>query len=391
MIVFRRLLGGERGMILLTCLLLLSLLLAVGLGSMVSVQNEFFITQNLRGGISALYLADAGIEWGKEQIGAMPGNPPVLVDSMQNFSSGAFSVAFISATQMSPLSARIVFRSTGTIKNSSQTVQAQVSKNYDLADAAVGLRGKSRSINFAASSFHISGLDYDPSRGSAVPGAKPRAGITADSAALLSQLESGLNGSQRVQIVGSGSNGAAISLSEQIPGNALVRFANDLCTAPNAQISAVPATGTLSLVNQSWGSRAAPELHCINGLVESGDSVTTGANFNGAGILVVKDVQLIASGSLHWEGLILVTGNDIGFRTAGEENKEVIGALIVNETGAAAGAGTALLDIQGAIRILYSRPALGASASLIRTGTLANNYDWLPFYLKQDYWRSLNP
>jgi hypothetical protein len=378
-------------MILLTCLLLLSLLLAVGLGSMVSVQNEFFITQNLRGGISALYLADAGIEWGKEQIGAMPGNPPVLVDSMQNFSSGAFSVAFISATQMSPLSARIVFRSTGTIKNSSQTVQAQVSKNYDLADAAVGLRGKSRSINFAASSFHISGLDYDPSRGSAVPGAKPRAGITADSAALLSQLESGLNGSQRVQIVGSGNNGAAISLSEQIPGNALVRFANDLCTAPNAQISAVPATGTLSLVNQSWGSRAAPELHCINGLVESGDSVTTGANFNGAGILVVKDVQLIASGSLHWEGLILVTGNDIGFRTAGEENKEVIGALIVNETGAAAGAGTALLDIQGAIRILYSRPALGASASLIRTGTLANNYDWLPFYLKQDYWRSLNP
>jgi len=378
-------------MILLTCLLLLSLLLAVGLGSMVSVQNEFFITQNLRGGISALYLADAGIEWGKEQIGAMPGNPPVLVDSMQNFSSGAFSVAFISATQMSPLSARIVFRSTGTIKNSSQTVQAQVSKNYDLADAAVGLRGKSRSINFAASSFHISGLDYDPSGGSAVPGAKPRAGITADSAALLSQLESGLNGSQRVQIVGSGNNGAAISLSEQIPGNALVRFANDLCTAPNAQISAVPATGTLSLVNQSWGSRAAPELHCINGLVESGDSVTTGANFNGAGILVVKDVQLIASGSLHWEGLILVTGNDIGFRTAGEENKEVIGALIVNETGAAAGAGTALLDIQGAIRILYSRPALGASASLIRTGTLANNYDWLPFYLKQDYWRSLNP
>ena len=391
MIVFRRLLSGERGMILLTCLLLLSLLLAVGLGSMVSVQNEFFITQNLRGGISALYLADAGIEWGKEQIGAMPGNPPVLVDSMQNFSSGAFSVAFISATQMSPLSARIVFRSTGTIKNSSQTVQAQVSKNYDLADAAVGLRGKSRSINFAVSSFHISGLDYDPSRGSAVPGAKPRAGITADSAALLSQLESGLNGGQRVQIVGSGNNGAAISLSEQIPGNALVRFANDLCTAPNAQISAVPATGTLSLVNQTWGSRAAPELHCINGLVESGDSVTTGANFNGAGILVLKDVQLIASGSLHWEGLILVTGNDIGFRTAGEENKEVIGALIVNETGAAAGAGTALLDIQGAIRIRYSRPALGASASLIRSGTLANNYDWLPFYLKQDYWRSLNP
>jgi len=147
----------------------------------------------------------------------------------------------------------------------------------------------------------------------------------------------------------------------------------------------------LSLANQVWGSRAAPELHCINGLVENGDSVTTGANFKGAGILVVRDVQLIASGSLHWEGLILITGNDIGFRTAGEENKEVIGALIINETGPAAGAGPALLDIQGAIRIIYSRAALGGSAGLIQSATLANNYNWLPFYLKQHYWRSLNP
>ena len=388
---FRRLLSGEHGMILLTSLLLLSLLLAVGLGSMVSVQNEFLITQNLRGGISALYLADAGIEWGKEHIGAAPGNPPVLVDTKQNFSSGAFSVAFISATQTSPLSTRIVLRSTGTTKNSSQMVQAQVSKNYDLSDAAVGLRGKSRSFNFAVSSFHISGLDYDPSTGATVPGAKPRAGITVDSAALLSQLESGLNGDQRGQIIGSGTNGAAISLSERIPGDALVRFANDLCTAPNAQLSAVSPAGTLSLANQVWGSRAAPELHCINGLVENGDSVTTGANFTGAGILVVRDVQLIASGSLHWEGLILITGNDIGFRTAGEENKEVIGALIINETGPAAGAGLALLDIQGAIRIIYSRAALGGSAGLIQSATLANNYNWLPFYLKQHYWRSLNP
>ena len=378
-------------MILFTTLVILSLLLAVGLGSMVSVRNDFLITQNLRGVTSALYLADAGIEWGKEQIGAVTGNPPALADGTRNFSSGAFAVAYVSSTQTSPLSARIIFRSTGTLGSSSQTVQAQVSKNYDLADGAVGLRGNSRSINFAVSSFYISGLDYDPSSNATIPGAKPRAGITVSSATLLGQVENGLNSGQKGQIVGSDNSGAAISLSDRMPGDMVARLANDLCSAAAAQISAVPPSGTLSLANQIWGNRPAPQLRCINGLAESGDSVIAGENFSGAGILVVKDAELVASGSFHWEGLIIVTGNDIGFRTTGEANKEVIGALMINEMGAAIGAGAPILDVQGAIRILYSRPALGAAASLVQSATLANTYNWLPFYLKQDYWRSLNP
>jgi hypothetical protein len=377
-------------MILFTTLLILSLLLVVGLGSMVSVQNDFLITQNLRAMTSALYLADAGIEWSKEQIGAIAGNPPALSDGTRSFSSGAFSVAYVSSTQASPLSARIVFRSTGTLASSSQTVQAQVSKNYDLADGALGLRGNSRSVNFAGSSFYMSGLDYDPSNNATIPGAKPRAGITVSSPALLGQVENGLNNGQKGQILGSDNRGAPISLSDRMPGDMLVRLANDLCGAPGAQISAVPPSGSLSLANQIWGNRAAPQLHCINGLSESGDSVITGENFSGAGILVVKDAEFIASGGFRWEGLILITGNDIGFRTVGEANKEIIGALLVNETGSAVGGGPAILDIQGVIRILYSRPALSAASSLIGSATLANTYEWLPFYLKQDYWRSLN-
>jgi hypothetical protein len=118
--------------------------------------------------------------------------------------------------------------------------------------------------------------------------------------------------------------------------------------------------------------------------------VVTGENFSGAGILVVRDAELVASGVFRWDGLIVVTGNDVGFRVVGEENKEILGALMINEAGAAIGAGPAILDIQGAVRILHSRSALGAAASLVQTPTLANTYDWLPFYLKQDYWRSLN-
>lgn len=390
MIATGRLLTDERGMILFTSLLILSLLMAIGLGSVVSVQNEFRIAQNLRNGTSALYFAEAGIEWSKEQIGTATGNPPALVDATRNFSSGNFFVSVISSTRVSPLSAQVVFRSTGNLGNSSQTVQVQVTKIYDLADGALALRGNSRGINLASNSFYISGLDHDPVSGAAIPDAKPRSGITVATSALLGQVENGLNDFQRGRILGSDNNGAAISRNERIPGDALVRFANDLCTAPNTQTSAMPPSGTLSLANQIWGNRAAPQLHCINGIAESGDSVVTGENFTGAGILVVRDAELVASGVFRWEGLIVVTGSDVGFRVVGEENKEIIGALMINEAGAAIGVGPAILDIQGAVRVLHSRSALGTAASLVQTPTLANAYDWLPFYLKQDYWRSLN-
>ena len=378
-------------MILLASLLILSLLMAVGVGSVISVQNEFRITGNLKTGTSALYLAEAGIEWGKEQIGNATTNPPVLADATREFSSGNFSVSVLSSTLVSPLSGQVTMRSNGTLGGSSQTVQVQVSKVYDLADGALALRGNSRRVNFSVNSFYISGLDYDPITGTAVPGAKVRPGITLGSPALLGQVENGLNSSQKSQIVGSDGGGAAISLTDRLPGDVLVRLANDLCAASNAQISSVPPAGNLSLSNQVWGNRAAPQLHCINGIAQSAGDVVTGENFSGAGILIVRDAGLVASGVFHWEGLIIVTGNDVGFRISGEESKEIIGAVMINETGAAAGAGDALLDIQGSVRILYSRFTLRIAASLMPTATLTNTYARLPFYVKQDYWRSMTP
>jgi len=153
----------------------------------------------------------------------------------------------------------------------------------------------------------------------------------------------------------------------------------------------VPTAGVLSLVDQVWGNAGAPQLRCINGLQETGDSIAITGNFSGAGILVVKDAAFIVSGAFHWEGPIIITGNNVGFQTLGEQSKDIFGALMVNETGFAAGAGTAMLDIQGAVRILYSRPALSAASNLIGSSLLATGYAWLPFYVKQDYWRSLNP
>ena len=383
--------NDEHGMVLFTSLLILSLLMALGVGSVVFVQNEHRITGNLRLGTAAFYFAEAGIEWGKEQIGLTTTNPPGPADAIREFSAGSFSTSLVSSRQVSALSGQVILRSTGTAGASSHTVQAQVTKIYDLADAALVLRGNSRGVNFTGDSFYLSGFDYDPTTGAAVAGAKARLGITTGNAALLSQIGNNLAPLQRNLIVGSDENGAAISVSTRMEVDTLAAFANDLCSAPNAQVSSIASNGSLSIANQTWGSHANPQLRCIHGLPQSGYTVTVGNNFSGAGILVVKDAQFVSSGALHWEGLIIVSGNGVGFRISGQESKEITGAVIVNETGTAVGPGDPLLDIQGTVRILYSRFTLGAAASLIPAASLTSIYSWLPFYLNQDYWRSVTP
>jgi hypothetical protein len=152
----------------------------------------------------------------------------------------------------------------------------------------------------------------------------------------------------------------------------------------------VPANGILFLENQTWGSRSSPQLRCIDGLPDSGDSVQLGGNVTGAGILVIRNAEVLAQGSFHWEGWVIVTGNNVGFKATGTASKEILGSLLVNETGSPA-TGVSILDIQGALRLLFSRPALARAAELIPTSTLANAYQALPFSVTQNYWKAVTP
>jgi len=280
----------------------------------------------------------------------------------------------------------------GSAHNASQAVHARVTKTYDLADGAVALRGNARGISFAGSSFLISGLDHDLISGAPLFGSRPRAGITAAANAVLNQVGGALDPVQRGNIAGADGNGAAIAASDRIPADDVGRIAGDLCAAPHAVVSTVPSVGSLSVVSQAWGSRAAPQLRCDNGLPGSGDSVVFGANSGGAGVLVVRDAEMVLTGDFRWEGLIIVSGGDVGFRVADTpNNKEIHGALIIHESGNATGSGPALLNIQGSLRARFSRQALNLAAPLVPATTLAASYAVLPFMLKQEYWRSVSP
>ena len=385
-----RFLNNERGMVLFASLVLLAVLMVVGVGALVSVQNEFKVSANVTAGTSAFYLADSGIEWAKDQVSKATTNPPILEDGSQTFRSGSFTVAFIAPARTTPLSAQVVVRSVGSQSFSSQTVQAQITKNYDLTDAAVALRGNSRGVNFSGDAFLLSGTDFDPVIEASVPGAKARPAISLSSDSLRAQVESGLSDVQRSHVISASPDGA-VAGSDRIPSPTVARLADDLCASAAAQITVVPDTGSLILANQTWGTRSAPQIHCVKGLAETGDAVVVGGDFRGAGILVVQNAEWVGTGAFYWEGLIVVTGDHVGFRVEGAESKEVFGGLIVNETGAVSDPGPALFDIRGAIAIVFSRSALGNVADLVPSASLAQSYPALPFTVRQDYWRAVNP
>ena len=380
----------QRGMVLYSSLLILSLLVAVGVGARVMLQSDFKLLANMRASMEAFYVAEAGIEWSKDEIRKNFSHPPILPSRAQSFSSGNFSVSFLSPTAVTSLVARIVVRSTGAVGSSSQVVQAQVTKTYDLADGAISLRGSANRVNFAGNPLLISGVDYDPATGQAVAGSKARPAISVPDEILQGLVEQGLSENQQSGNVGSGGGTSAITESDFIPASAVVRFADGLCSSAQAVTTLVPSDGVLLLAGQTWGTRTSPQLRCVEGLAGPGDSVNLGGGVTGAGILVVRNADLIVSGSLQWEGLIVVTGSNVSFKVTGGESKEIYGSLMVNETGTP-GTGTAILDIQGSVRVLFSRPALNRVASLIPSSTLNATYSSLPSMISQEYWRTVTP
>lgn len=375
-------------MILFSSLAILSVLLMVGVGARVMLQNDYRVLTNLRGSTEAFYLATAGLAWSKNEIASSTVFPPAPVDRSEPFGGGSFSVDFLPTVQTGPLSAKIVVRATGAIGSANQAIEAQLQKIHDLSDAAVGLRGNGAQVALNGAAILISGQDHDLISGNPIGSAKPRAAISTGNDKLLGLATAAVSGLPPGSVNG-GASGPTVVSSNYQPGSTLEQIANGLCSQPNAIVTPMAVGGMLVYENQGWGSRATPELRCINGLADPGDSITLAGSMNGAGILVVRNADLIVTGSLSWEGLIIITGSEVGFRASGTGTKEVLGGVVINETGTTSA--KAILDIQSQFRLLFSRQSLQNSAQLIAPAVLSSAYAFLPATVRQDYWRALTP
>jgi hypothetical protein len=379
---------SERGMILFISVVILSLLLMVGIGSRVMLQNDYRALSILRGATEAFYFSTAGLEWGKNEVFRETTFPPTPASRSESFGSGSFLVTFLSPIVSGPLSAKIVVRSTGINGSSSHIVEARLTKIYDLADGAVGLRGNASEVNLSGGAVSISGRDHDWVTGKPLPTAKPRAALSVGDDSLRALVEQAAANLPQGSIE-NGTNAPVTATGEYLPTTTVSQLAASLCGQATAILSAVPVSGQLIYENQNWGTRTTPELRCIDGLPESADGVTLAGNMTGAGILIVRNADLILTGSFRWDGLVIVTGADVSLKVIGSGVKEVVGAAVVNETGSSPG--KAIMNLEGNIRIVYSRQALEHTGQLIPASILNNTYNYLPILIKQDYWRSVTP
>lgn len=379
---------GDRGMILFSSLAILSVLLMVGIGARVMLQNDYRVLSNLRGSTEAFYLATAGLEWSKYEIARVAAFPPAPADRSENFAGGVFAVDFVSIDQISPVGAKILVRVTGSLGTFTHSVQAQLRKTYDLADAALGLRGTGSQVILSGGAILVSGRDHDPVTAGAIANVKSRPAISAGDdpmLGLVNQAASGLS----MGSLESGADTPPSATSDYLPASTLIQLVNGLCSQPGVTVTPMPVGGALVFENQTWGTRTAPVLRCIEGLADPGDGVSLTGNVQGNGILVVRNADLVVSGSLRWEGLIIIAGSEVSFKVTGTGSKEILGAVIVDEI--AASTSKAILDIQGNLRLLFSRQALAQSATLILPANLDSIYNHLPMTVGQDYWRSVTP
>jgi Tfp pilus assembly protein PilX len=381
-----RFLRGQQGLVLVNSLALLSVLMVAGIGAGVMLQNDFRVLSNLRGGTEAFYIGVAGVEWAKSEIARATGFPPLPPSQSRSFSRGQFVVTFPASTVAGPLAARVVVHSTGISHGAESALQVQLTKSYDLADAAVVLRGNGAQISLNADAIFISGADHDTA-GNAT-GKKSRSSVSAADDSMRALVLQALGTPPRQGVLYEGADTPATTTSSYLPGSVITQLANGLCASPMASVHTIPSAGGLTIENQSMGDLAGPQVHCVEGLPASGDAATMAGSVSGAGILVVKNADLVLSGTFRWVGLVLVTGSDVSLRSSGAGAKELLGAAVVHEEGIAV-AGRKLLDFEGAIRILFSRLALSQASSLVPTASANIARGSLPSMISQDYWRSV--
>jgi len=251
---FKRSLKDERGVILVITLLIIALLIGAGAGAMALVQTDLKISANLKNGTKAFYLAEAGIEWAKQQVKDAAANPPSPSDDSESLSPGSFSVVFSNPTIQSQLAGVVTAESTGTVGSSSSKIRALLKKTYELSDGAISVRGTEASSNFTGNSFVVDGRDYDPASGTLVVGAKAQYGISVSNSTLEGQVEGALSSPQEDNVVGKGGSTPDVEQSGFLPTDEVEELANNLCRS--VLLFKVKGEVFLSSVDQGRGQYA---------------------------------------------------------------------------------------------------------------------------------------
>jgi hypothetical protein len=380
---------NESGIALITGLIILVLLTAIGTYAINLTQIDQTLSANLKASKQAFYLAEGGIEWGKQRIRTNAAIPPSPAGSTQSLNSGSYTVTFKDILPQAPAwQYRMTVEATGNIGTASKTLQAFVTKVYDVSDGAISMRGNEAHSEFEGNSFLIDGRDYDHLTGE-LTSASPQVGISVPKNSNLDDvIKNALSSQQKdnVQGLGGTSSVPSIGESETLSSSTITAIANTLCASAQSYTPILLDT-TIS-GNKTYGAPSSPQITCFDGLGVPGlMGVELTGNVKGAGILIVKHADLLTRGNFDFKGLVIVTGNKVGFGMWG--GGEVYGSVIINET-STDGSSYRELWLKGNSEVKRSLSALALAKDLIPTSTMSSIVGGLPSTVQQISWSEVN-
>ena len=376
-----RQLEEERGVALIIALLVLTFLSVMGSAFLLLATTEGTLAMNERRTTAALSLAEAGAEAAWQQIRSVNSTAELTTlfaaAITSNLGGGTYTVQFSNDPGdpggANDTNGTVIVISTGTVEGVSQVVEMAVSRFFvPLPPSAVGLPGNEANSSFSGNAFKIDGHDTNPDD---TPGSDPvRPGISVPNAARKNEVTSALQPFQYDNVDGLGmapGQSPSVTIDNSLTSAQVTNLANQLAqfcptvTVVNGQQNysfGTYASGT------SWGTPTNPGIFCFEGAVAGNAQVKITGNSQGAGILIAKNADLVFAGNVRWEGLIIVTGDLVGFGIMGGGNQYVYGGILINET-SADGPGFREEVFAGNAKVRFSRKALenaGRSKNLYR-------------------------
>ncbi|MBI3030694.1 MAG: hypothetical protein HYY64_14405 [Candidatus Rokubacteria bacterium] len=419
-----RAIHGQRGVALPLALFAVVMLSGLLLTFLTMAGMEPTIAANLHDTARARYMAEAGIEWAFDQLmldsnwsGVLVTNGGTMANNMAvpglPATNGTFSATArndnqpndnqITGQAVDPgnnttdTNGAVIVTATGTVNGVSRQIQGVVSRVPLAIPGAINLPGVGAKVDLPGN-MEIYGFDTQPGSTTAGDGGGPsKYGIAfaPDNEAL---VEGRIRDAKQLGNI----NGLAQDPSK--PGKGVNTIAGD-STLTSQQVSdfvnAVKGKAHVSLTSTAaspleygdgviggscaadwnsptcWGTPSKPKVVYIKASgfdpnTPFSPAAVKAENPTGAGILIVEDGTLFLKGVSGWQGIIIVTGKNVGFDICCGRIHEVWGAIIVNETDPADPA--ANVDYTGGQHtdIYYSLQAINNALSSRATSRLGS-------------------
>jgi len=337
-----KIIGNDRGMVLVVALLLIAVLVVVGTTAVMTTTTDMKISTNYRESVKALYDAEAGIHYaiGRIRSNALPLPVTENVATPASLTPPAgFSFSGVTIENLGSNRYRLI--GTGNAANSAlKTIALVVTAPSSVlpgADGALAMYGGNPEVKLRegmGGGVNVDGNDYP------LPANFECTGSACRTTPLAPGAKPGLYSAETPDITGS------LTHLDGSPPN--VVGGTSLYTNEDWDNFVNYILDNHLYVENQLGTREQPLVTLISGSSPSGRRY--GGNLTGAGIIIVDDGgQLDVGGTGHFEGLVILRGT---------------GTFVGNGTGSIFGSTITIehdqktADLRGTVDILYSRTAL---------------------------------